>query len=155
MNILSSDIKIDTDLSNDFFDIYNEARGIAMNKKRILKHKKICGMNYVSYLFIIFIVIFIVNLFLILRFKDFYLYFFSLFVIIADIIGFVLGLSRIGINYMYKKRNKFISTVFINRRGITDVSSFNDIELLFLWKRVEGIVIGHYSLVIFLGNKLS
>ena len=123
-----------------------------MNKSRILKKKRIVGMNYISYLFIIFISIFIINLFLILRFKDFYLYFFALFVLIFDIIYFILGLCRIYLSYLYRKRNNFFSSIIIKRRGILDISSFKDIELFFLWDRVEGIVVGHYSLVIFLGK---
>ncbi len=154
MDIFSSEVKIDTDVSNNFFDIYNEARGIAMNKSKILKNKRITGMNYISYLFLIFTIVFILNMIFIIQFKDMYLSFFAVLLLVLDIIYFILGLCRIYVNYFFKKKSNFISTVFINRRGITDVSSFDNMELLFLWKRVEGVVVGHYSVVVFLSNHI-
>ena len=151
---LLNEVKIDSDLSNNFFDVYNEARGIAINKSRILKNKKLVGMNYISYIFIIFICIFILNMFLILDFRGVYIGNFALIVLILDILFLIIGLARIYISYFYRKNSNFVSTVFINRRGICDISSFHNMELLFLWDRIEGVVIGHYSVVIFVGGTI-
>ena len=150
MGIFSGDIRIKTDLSSDFFSIYNEARGIAMNKKRILKLKRNVHINYIGLVFITFIVIFILCMIIILQHNSIFLVSYGLFILILDIMSLFMALVRIYGNYFYRKKDKFRADIIIDKRGITDLSSFKDIEILFLWNRVEGVVIGEYSVVILL-----
>ena len=154
MNILSGNIRIDTKLSKNFFDIYNESRGFAINKSRILKAKKIKGLNYISYLFIFFIVIFVIDLLVIFKSTNYLITTYAFMFIVLDIILFIMGLCRIYLNYIYRNKNRVVNSMLINRKGITDLSSFRNVEMLFLWDRVEGIVVGEYSVVIYLGGSI-
>ena len=148
MNIFTGEVKIKTDLSNNFFDIYNEARGIAMNRKRILKKKKNIPLHYINFIFYSFIIIFVLSLIMLLQHYSLLFVRYALFIIILDLLFYFYGLFRIYINYWCKRKNNFISTVLINKKGITDLSSFKNIEILFKWDRVDAVVVGDLSVVI-------
>ena len=154
MGIFNNDIKIDTDLSNNFFNIYNEARGIAKYKKKILDIGMNVSISYINKMFINFIVIFILCIIILLQHYSMFLVNYAYIIIILDMAFFLVSFLRILLNYIYRKKDKFISTVLLNKRGIVDMSSFKDTEILFKWNRVEGIVVGYYSVVILLDGNI-
>ena len=154
MSILSHDIKIKSDLSNNFFNIYNEARGIALNRNPILKKGINKSLNYLTSVLLFSIPIFLLSLIIIINNEYRFLVNYAYFVAIMDITVVLFIIFRIYVSYYYRKKDNFISYIIINKKGITDVSSFNNIELLFKWDRVDGIVIGKCSIVIFINKTI-
>lgn len=136
-------MKIKSDISKNFLSIYDEARGVAQNRHKILKKQKVNNVTYLERVLFIFCVILLIGIYDIkLCLPVGYL------LILAGTIYLVIEILRTYYNYIFRKNREFKSEIIINEQGIIDVSSFENVEILFKWETIKAIVIRKYSLTI-------
>ena len=139
-------MKIKSDLSINFFTIYGEARGIARNKKRIIRTKKKKYINYYLELLIKMLSLLIVGYFFFYS-KDQLISLLAFIFLVGVLVVYLIKFLAIISIYEYKYKHNFINTITINERGILD-ESFYGIKMLFKWSKITGVVVGNKSVVI-------
>ena len=136
-------MEIKSNLKEGLFKCFNEARGVQINKSKILKNKKINKLNYYETILIILIFVLIISIILLLNnFLKASLILFSLvlIVVIINILNYIMM-------YKYRRKNNFSNTIIINEDGITD-TSFMGIKMIFNWDKILGIVKTSKTIVI-------
>lgn len=134
-------MKISSSAPNHFFVSFNEARGIAENKKKILRKKDSRCFTYFQTNFINTILLFIIELCFVLYFKlSLWYLLFSLIPLLVKSIYVVLYLRERKI-YQARKYN------IIDEKGLHD-DSFYGIKMLFEWKKIKALVIAKHCVVI-------
>ena len=134
-------MKIGSLMTKNMYKCYSEARGIAQNKRTILRKRKAKTFTFLGTSIINTLLIMVILLCFVLYYNLSYLY-------------LLLALAPIVLNHIYiffylrkiKKRRKINYNIF-DREGIHD-ESFYGIKMLFTWKKVKAIVIGKYSVVV-------
>jgi len=139
-------VKIISDLSYCFFKVYLEARGIAKHKKRLLSNGNFIRFNFLEEVFLYSVLIFLIGFYIIVSPR--YLYLYGYIIIFTGFLYLFGNLIRVYEGYRFRKKKNFISEMIIDERGITDLSSFDGVELLFKWSAIEGVICGKYSVVI-------
>ena len=141
-------MKIETNISNNYLLCFSEARGIAMNKKRILNSKKNKYLTFFECKFIITIILCIISIFFTILSKKYtYLVLLSIVTLIITTIYIFITLVIICRTYIFRKSHGFNNEILIDKDGITD-TSFRGIKMIFSWKKITGIVIGKYTVTI-------
>lgn len=139
-------MKIESNVGNNYFKIYSESHGVAINKNKILKAKKSKCLNYFQMILIIFLSILILSILLILL-NNCYTLSLSILFITFNIVFISLSLLQIISTYFYRKSKKFNNSIIIDKEGITD-NSFQGIKMVFSWDKIKGVVIKKYSITI-------
>lgn len=139
-------MKVKSDLSFDFFKIYLEAREIAKHKKVFLSGRGFIKFNFLEEVLLYSLIIFMIGFYIAINPN--YLYLYGYMIIFTGVLYLLGNLVRIYEGYKFRKRKNFLSEMIIDERGITDLSSFDGVELLFKWCVIEGIICGRYSVVI-------
>ena len=139
-------MKIKSNLLNNFFTIYGDAKGIARNKKIIAKTKGIIYINYYLELFIRFIALMVIGYYFFYS-KNQLISLFAFVFLVVTISLYIVKILSIFIVYEQKYKNDFISSVTIDERGIID-ESFYGIKMLFKWNKIVGVIVGKHSVVI-------
>ena len=130
----------------NYFKCYDEARGVAMNKKYILKNKKLNLFSYTDYMYLIFGILFFLSIIFILS-KDFDIFMLGILLMIVDIL-FLFGVFiSTYIMYNFCRKRKMPLKVLIDKNGITN-SSYYDIKMIFKWEKILGIVVKKNSITI-------
>ncbi len=144
-------MKIETDLSNNYFACFDEARGIAFHKRKILKRRKYEGYSYMYSRLILFIWILILGvIFAFICSKSNLcckLWFFIPFIFVCDIAYLIITLINVFSLYHVRRKNNFKNNIKIDKNGITD-ESFYGIKMLFKWKMIKAVVIGKYTITV-------
>lgn len=134
-------MKIGSFMTKNMYKCYSEARGIAQNKRLVLRKKKAKTFTFLTTSIINTILLLIILLCVVLYFNlSFLLLFLSLVPLVLSHIYIFFYLRKI------KKRRKIFYNIF-DKDGIHD-DSFHGIKMLFTWKKVKAVVIGKYSIVI-------
>lgn len=136
-------MRIESNLSNNFFALFDESLSIAKNKRRILKKNKVNKLSYFQFVLLVYIILVILS-FIIMFTNLYYLSFIPMFI---ATIYLVLSLVRVYIIYSNKKEDNFISSVIMNKNGITD-ESYYGIKMIFNWNKIKAIVIKKYAITI-------
>ena len=135
-----------TNIYNNFFACFNEARGIAMHKDSVLATKKGKCLSYLESKLLSFIIMLILSLLLSLfSIFDCYFIMLSRFVYIFACFYFAATLITLLKFYNRYKYQRFESSVIMDRHGITD-ESYYGIKMIFSWDKIKGIVIGKYTI---------
>lgn len=141
-------MKIDTNITNKFFSRFDEARGIALHKKEILKKRKNKSLSYSQRKLMGFIVLFGFS-FIFMALANFHWLFLKLsfaMYILANVY-IIHALVTVVTIYNFRFRQDFKSEILLDKNGITD-ESYYGIKMIFKWDKVLGIVIGKYTVTI-------
>ncbi len=142
-------MEIKSDLKNNYFKIYNESRGVVLNKSLVLKKKSARCLAYFDMMAMLLFWLLIMTVavcFGVNRWLVFVLLAIDLVVLFVPII------RTIG-NYRWKKANGFKNTVVIDKEGITD-KSFKDIKITMGWNKIKAIVVKTYSITILTDTRI-
>ena len=141
-------MKIETDISKKFFSRFDEARGIALHKKSVLKNKNPKTLSYTKGSLLIIILLFILSIVFALfcRF-NWRLFFLPCLTYLIAIIYLIYVVSIIIETYNFRKKLQFKNTIIIDENGITD-KSYKKIKMIFSWNKIKGIVIGKYTITV-------
>lgn len=135
-------MEIKTNMKKSYLRNYNEAKGIAVNKKRVLKHKTNKVPTYLtSVLITITLLSICTTLFSIIDSSNI----FKLFFLISLIIYISYSILRTIWSVNFKKKQEFLNTIIIDENGITD-SSFYNIKININWNKITAIVIKKYTI---------
>lgn len=145
-------MKIKSNMKDNFLSIYNEARGIARHKRRIIKTGKASHLNFLEEIALYYSIIMLMGMYIVTNPKLLNIYGYIL--ITLGLLYLLYNIVRIYEGYKFRKRQKFVSTIIIDEKGITDITSFEGMELLFKWKIIEAVVIKKYAVVILTKGKI-
>ena len=137
-------MKINTSLSDNFLYYFDEARGFAIHKKRILKRKDLKCLSFIQSKAIIFIGLLVFSLIFALI-ENYFMFSVSLFVL--SILYLIIVIIRVSSSYNYRKKRVPNNTIIIDENGITD-ESFYDIKITIKWSKVKAIILGKYTVTI-------
>lgn len=138
-------MKITFDKNKSYFRSFDESRGVAMNKKYVLKHKKTNVFSYTDYMFCIIllsfclgVIVFYINTPYKFVLSSFFIFFGFLF----------LSISAMSTYYMchYRRKASQLEILF-DKEGITNCSYYG-IKMMFSWDKIEAIVIKKHSATI-------
>lgn len=137
-------MEIKSNMKNNYLKHYNIAKGIAVNKRRVLKNKTTKVPTYLTTALITIIILTICSvLFLIIdKSKIFSSYF-----IISLIIYIIYIIVRTIWSYNFKKKKNFLNIITLNEEGLTD-TSFYDIKINIKWNKIKAIVIKKSTITI-------
>jgi len=147
-------MKVSFNLSKNYIECQDEAKGIAFHRKKILKSKKNQYLSYFEETTITFIIILMLGIFTINMAYSIYTSLYGIFIIYIDTFYLLLNIFLIYKEYNYRKKHNFINKLIIDEKGITDIASFKNIEILFKWPRITGIVVGNTSVVVLTDTRI-
>ncbi len=139
-------LKISCDLSKKYFECFDEAKGIALHKRKILKNKSVSCLSYMQEVFLIFLVIEFICLLLSLV-ASYSMCFFIYFLLTVDIIFFLFHIIRVFVGILLRKKQGFKGSIIIDENGITNTSYYK-IKMVFAWPKIKAIVIKKYTVTI-------
>lgn len=133
-------MKLKTRVTKDFYKYFDEARGIAIQKRKVLKNKNSSCFTYTQIQLIVFIIMLFLGLFFMLLGKINYKgYIIGSVIFILSICYVVCSIASV-IGYYKFRKNCVKKPLLIDENGVTD-ESFYDIKMIFSWKKILGIVI--------------
>lgn len=141
-------MKIETDISKNFFACFDEARGFAVNKKKILKTKNAKVFTYMQGKCVrVAILLLISVLFIFLSKINCTLIVFSCLATFIATIYFIQALLNLWIIYQVRKKEHFTNVVKIDKNGITD-ESYYGIKMVFSWDKISALVVGKHTVTV-------
>lgn len=138
-------MKIECTIEN-YFKTYNEAKGVVLSKKKILKSKSPKCLNYLTRNIIVILLIIVLAV-LIPFTTNICLISLIYILILLEVITISLAITNYVTLYLYRKKRNFKSIITLNKEGLTD-TSFQGIKMIFSWDKIKGIVIKKYSITI-------
>ena len=140
-----------TNIYNNFFNCFNEARGIAMHKDSIISSKTNNCLSYIETKLLSFIIMIVFSLVLyVFSYFNCHYIMLSRLLYLFACLYFIATLITILKFYNRYKYQRFESSVIMDRHGITD-ESYYGIKMIFSWDKITGVVIGKYTIT-FLTN---
>lgn len=141
-------MKIDTNISRNYFSCFDEARGVALHKKSVLKNRKSKTLSYIQGKIIGFVLLFLLSLLFafLCRFNCYMVWLPCLTYLITIIYAVQAVISTMGI-YSFRKKRGFKNTILIDENGITD-ESYYGIKMIFKWEKITGVVIGKRAITV-------
>lgn len=131
---------------NNYFKTYNEARGVAQSKKKILKTKSSKCSNYLTS-YIISIIFIILLITLISLTKSLCLFNLGCVLLSLEVIKDIFAITFDLVMYSRRKKMNLKSIITLDEEGLTD-ASFQGIKMIFNWNKIKGVVIKKYSITI-------
>lgn len=138
-------MKIETNLNNNFFKIYDESRSVAIHRKEIIKNKKANALTYSTEVLLVFTIILLISLII----KKYGIIFMTI-----SFIYLMTNIIRFISSYKFRKKQNFKNEIIIDEKGITDLSSFKNVEILFKWAKIKAIVIKKYSVTLLMDSNI-
>ena len=138
-------MKIETNLNNNFFKIYDESRSVAIHRKEIIKNKKANALTFSTEVLLVFTIILLISLII----KKYGIIFMTL-----SFIYLMTNIIRFISSYKFRKKQNFKNEIIIDEKGITDLSSFKNVEILFKWAKIKAIVIKKYSVTLLMDSNI-
>lgn len=133
-------MKLKTRITKDFYKYFDEARGIAIQKKKVLKNKNSSCFTYTQIQLIVFIIMLVIGLlFMLLGEIDYKGYIIGAVIFILSLC-YIAGCIVSVIGYYNFRKSCSKKGLLIDENGITD-ESFYGIKMTFSWKKILGIVI--------------
>lgn len=141
-------MKIDTNFLTNFFTCFDEARGIAIHKRKVLKDKSSKTLSFMQSKLINFIILMVLSILInLLSCFDYCLVILSYITYIVAYTYIIQALISLICIYNFKKKRQFKNTIVINKEGIID-ESFYGIKMIFSFDKIKGIVVGKRSITI-------
>lgn len=139
-------MKINCDISKNYFNCFNESKGVVLVKNILLKHPKMKTVSYLTIVVINIIILFLLSLIgiLINGFNGLFIYNLFNMLILSYIIINILYIIN---NLNYRKGKSYRSYIEIGKNGITD-ESYYGIKMIFSWDKVKAIVIKKHTVII-------
>ena len=135
-------MEIKSNMKKSYLRNYNEAKGIAVNKKRVLKHQTNKVPTYLTSALIIIILLTLCTiLFTIIDLSNI----FKTFFLISLITYTSYSILRTIWSVNFKKKQEYLNTIIIDENGITD-SSFYNIKININWNKIPAVVIKKYTI---------
>ena len=143
-------MKIQSNMKKIYLRNYNEAKGVAVNKKTVLKKKTNKVPNYFIsvILTIILLTIFTIIFKIIDTSKIFSIYFSS-----SLIIYILYTITRTIWSYNFKKKNNFENIIILDEEGLTD-KSFYDIKITITWDKIKAFVVKKHTITVITDTSL-
>ena len=138
-------MKIETNLNNNFFKIYDESRSVAIHRKEIIKNKKANALTFSTEVLLVFTIILLISL--IIKKNGILFMTLSFIYLMTNIIRFISS-------YKFRKKQNLKNEIIIDEKGITDLSSFKNVEILFKWAKIKAIVIKKYSVTLLMDSNI-
>ena len=139
-------MKISCNLSKKYFECFDEAKGVALHKRKILKSKSASCLSYMQEVFLIFLVIEFIC-FLLSFIGESRACLFVYFLLTVDIIFFLFRIIRVFVGILLRKKQDFKGSIIIDENGITNTSYYK-IKMVFSWPKIKAIVIKKYTVTI-------
>ncbi len=139
-------MKIESNVHKNFWLILNEARGVAIHKRKIIKKGKCSHINYFEEVLIIFFLLLLLAV-ATTFFPIFAINVYGIFVLILAFLYLIINISFFLITYSYREKQHFKSFVLLTKEGLVD-ESYHQIKMLFKWDLIQAIVIKKYSITI-------
>ncbi len=137
-------MEINSSMKNNYLKHYNIAKGIAVNKKRVLKHKTNKVPSYfISAIITIMLLTIFYIVFLIVDESNIVSTIFLVFICIY----IIYTITRTIWSYNFKKKKDFINKIILDENGLTD-HSFHNIKINLSWDRLKAIVIKKETITI-------
>lgn len=136
-------MEIKEEIKEKNFRCYDEAMGVAINKKSVLKKRKANTLSYSGTFAFLSISYFLLSIFL-SHFNGYFCEVGSQLLTFAAILFLCMIIIRV---IHYFKRKKCEVVTIINKDGITD-TSFYGMKLLINWEKIEAVVIKKHSITI-------
>lgn len=141
-------MQISCDFSKRFFTCLNEARGVVLDKKRILKTKNTKCLSYFERKLVAVVLLLLCSVLVVqIGNGSFQVFILSILFLLAAALHYIFAILMTLSFYGIKKKAKFKNSVLIDERGLSDVSYFG-ILMLFRWEKIQAVVIKKYTVVI-------
>lgn len=131
---------------NNYFKTYNEARGVVLNKKKILRKRNSRCMNYLTRILLTLLFVLLIVIMMSIT-KSLCLYDLGVIILFIELVNIAFTLASNITFYVFRKKRNFTSTIVINEEGLID-TSFQGIKMIFSWDKIKGVVIKKYSITI-------
>lgn len=143
-------MKIQSNMKNNYLKHYNVAKGIAVNKKTVLKNKTIKVPTYLlsALITIILLTFFLVIFHLIDKSKIITILFLTMLVVYNSYV-----IIRTTWSYNFKKKSNFLNEITLDEEGLTD-KSFYGIKITLNWSKLKAIVIKKQTITILTDTNL-
>ncbi len=141
-------MKIESTIKDNFFQIYNESRGVLLNKSKILKNKNSKCLDYIPTILLTNILIMLIAVFLLYT-RIFYV---SIILTIISLGYILITFFRMYASYLFYKKRNFKNTIKITSSGLIDNSLAR--EIVISWDKIKRIVIKKYSLTVITNTKI-
>ncbi len=140
-------MKISSELSHSYCACFDEARGIAMNKKTVLKNRNPKCISYLQMKLLTFILLIVLAILLAgISYLSICFYIFSLLLILIATVYFIISIFLILSLYTYRLKWQ-TNKVLMNKTGISGETCYG-IKYSFKWDLITAVVIGKYSVTI-------
>ncbi len=144
-------MEIKSNMKKTYLRNYNEAKGIAVNKKRVLKHKTNKVPTYLTSVIItITLLLLCTIIFSIIDTSNIFKYYFLISLIIYITYSIIRTISSI---LLKKNQIDLINTITIDEEGITDKSFFK-IKINISWDKIPAIVIKKHTVTFLTDTQL-
>ena len=144
-------MEIKSNMKKTYLRNYNEAKGIAVNKKRVLKHKTNKVPTYLESALITILLLLICSIiFSIIDKSNIFKALFPVLLIIY--ITYAITRTIISI-YLKKDQIDLINTIKIDEEGITD-KSFYKIKINISWDKIPAVVIKKHTITFITDTQL-
>ena len=133
-------MKLKTKITKDFYKYFDESRGIAIQKRKVLKNKNSSCLTYTQIQLTVFVIMLVVGLlFMLLGKVDYRGYIIGSVVFILSLC-YIVGCIASVIGYYNFRKSCSKKGLVVDENGVTD-ESFYGIKMTFSWKKILGIVI--------------
>lgn len=143
-------MKIKSNMKNSFFKNYNEAKGIALSKKKILKNNTNKVPTYLTYILITIILLCSIT---ILSYHLDKTKTIGTLYLITLIIYIFYVISRTIWSYKFRKKQDYQNIIILDEEGLTD-KSFYGIKITFTWDKIKAFVIKKYTITVLTDTNL-
>ena len=144
-------MEIKSNMKKTYLRNYNEAKGIVVNKKRVLKHKKNKVPTYLTSALITITLLSICTiLFSIIDSSNIFKTIFL--VLLITYISYSI-IRTIGSILLKKNQIDLINTITIDENGITDKSFFK-IKINLSWDKIKAVVVKKYTVTFITDTQL-
>lgn len=143
-------MKIESNMKNTYLKHYNIAKGIAVNKKQVLKNKTIKVPTYLisALITIVLLTIFLVIFCLIDKSKIITILYLTMLIVYIFYV-----IIRTTWSYNFKKKKNFLNEIILDEEGLTD-QSFYGIKITLNWSKLKAIVIKKQTITILTDTNL-
>lgn len=134
-------MKLDSKFTNNYFKCYNEAKGVAEAKSLILKKKDTAVTTHLQNIVFFSLIILLISI-ICLLFKQQCLFYLIAFINMLYFFTNIIYMLEKTITGPHIK-----GTTMITRDGIMN-NSYQNIQMLFTWDLIKGVVIKKYTVTI-------
>lgn len=138
-------MNIEYDLNQNYFKCYNEAQGVILNRKKIIKNPKKRITTYLGNASLLFIEILAIFLICLMVDRTGYLTKFAYFMLYFAIFATFIYLISFYYSYSLEKKKNHSGTLKFSSEGITD-EAFDGTIVTMKWDKIQALVIKKYTL---------